>query len=200
MADTTTLNREYQLVATTDQLEWLDAGASAGCYYVTNVDAYGAESAASDEVCVEDGPACAGTGDVNGDGNADVLDIVSIVGYILDGEADFEIECGDINGDGNADVLDIVVIVNLILGVGTGNHEFVCSDIGDGSSCSDYFEKGSITQWYTSIGMPIIPFFDIHLSYRSITSKNVEVIKGSQKGSKSDLNSTVTGVGIAFNF
>ena len=93
-----------------------------------------------------------------------------------------------------------VPIVNLILGVGTGNHEFVCSDIGDGSSCSDYFEKGSITQWYTSIGMPIIPFFDIHLSYRSITSKNVEVIKGTSKGSKSDLNSTITGVGIAFNF
>ncbi len=38
--------------------------------------------------------------------------------------------------------------------------------------CSDYYDKGSATQWYTCIGMPLIPFFDIHLSYRSITSKN----------------------------
>ena len=69
-------------------------------------------------------------------------------------------------------------------------------------SCDDYWEKGSLTQWYTSIGMPIIPFFDIHLSYRSITSKNVKVKSnaGGALGEKANNSRSLTGVGIAFNF
>jgi hypothetical protein len=62
--------------------------------------------------------ATAGTGDVNFDGAANVLDIVSIVNYIL-GSVEFddcELESADLNGDGAANVLDIVAIVNLILG------------------------------------------------------------------------------------
>jgi hypothetical protein len=65
-------------------------------------------------------PSCptAGTGDVNDDGAANVLDIVQIVNYIL-GSVEFD-ECqmdtADLNGDGAANVLDIVQIVNLILG------------------------------------------------------------------------------------
>ena len=100
-----------------------------------------------------------------------------------------------------------IPVVNLIFGLGAGNHQFKCSDVFDGAhspaiSCEDYFKKGSVTQWYTSIGIPIIPFFDIHLSYRSINSKKVEMTSkaGDEAGSKSDLNSTVTGLGIAFNF
>jgi hypothetical protein len=66
----------------------------------------------------DDGCDGAGSGDVNGDGSADVLDIVQIVNVILGGS--FADECAaeaaDINGDGSADVLDIVQIVNGILG------------------------------------------------------------------------------------
>ncbi len=90
-----------------------------------------------------------------------------------------------------------VPVINLILGVGVGNSNFDCDDIGNGTSCSDSFDKGSATQWYTSVGMPLIPFFDIHLSYRSITSKNV---KAKASGEKSDVSGNVTGVGIGFNF
>ena len=82
-----------------------------------------------------------------------------------------------------------IPIVNLIVGLGTGNQAIEC----DG--CSGW-KKGSTTQWYTSVGMPIIPFFDIHLSYRSVTSKNVT----DASDNKYDLSGTVTGVGIAFNF
>jgi len=86
----------------------------------------------------------------------------------------------------------------LILGFGTGSSNFECDDIGDGRTCEDYFTKGAATQWYTSIGIPLIPFFDIHLSYRSITSKNV---KGKcSRCTKQDLSGTITGLGIAFNF
>ena len=84
-----------------------------------------------------------------------------------------------------------VPVVNLIIGLGTGTQEYDCT------ICSQYYDKGSASQWYTSIGMPIIPFFDIHLSYRSITSKN---IKYKSDGVKDDNSGSVTGVGIAFNF
>jgi len=84
-----------------------------------------------------------------------------------------------------------VPVVSLILGLGTGNSNFDCP------GCAEVFDKGAATQWYTSIGFPIIPFFDIHLSYRSITSKNVKY-KGT--GIKEDVSGTITGLGLAFNF
>ena len=83
-----------------------------------------------------------------------------------------------------------IPVVSLILGLGTGDSNF------DGE-IAKYYDKGAATQWYTSIGFPIIPFFDIHLSYRSITSKNVKE-KGGTDGP--DLSSTITGIGLAFNF
>jgi len=89
-----------------------------------------------------------------------------------------------------------VPVVNLIIGTGKGTTEYDCKySFGD---CSKFYEKGSATQWYTSIGMPIIPFFDIHLSYRSITAKNIE--HKLEAGKKEDNSGSVTGVGIAFNF
>jgi len=88
-----------------------------------------------------------------------------------------------------------VPVVSLILGLGTGNSNFDCPDSG-GGTCAEIFDKGAATQWYTSIGFPIIPFFDIHLSYRSITSKNIK----DPDGSKYDVSGTVTGIGLAFNF
>ncbi len=84
-----------------------------------------------------------------------------------------------------------VPIVNLIIGLGAGTQEYDCT------ICDNYYDKGTATQWYTSIGMPIIPFFDIHLSYRSITSKK---IKYKSDGVLDDNSGTVTGLGLAFNF
>ena len=94
-----------------------------------------------------------------------------------------------------------VPVVNLILGLGTGNSNFDCADAFEGRgntvlSCDAAFDKGSATQWYTSVGFPIIPFFDIHLSYRSITSKNIK----DPDGTKYDVSGTITGIGLAFNF
>ena len=89
-----------------------------------------------------------------------------------------------------------VPVVSLILGLGTGNSNYDCPDGGYGT-CAEQYDKGAATQWYTSIGFPIIPFFDIHLSYRSITSKNV---KYKATGNKEDVSGTITGIGLAFNF
>ena len=84
-----------------------------------------------------------------------------------------------------------IPVINLIIGLGFGNQALECT------TCADDFDKGSATQWYTSIGMPLIPLFDIHLSYRSITAKNIK-IKGTEL--KDDNSGSVTGIGLAFNF
>ena len=55
---------------------------------------------------------------MNSDTNVDVLDIVSIVAYVL-GNSEFdsnELCVSDVNQDTNVDVLDIVSIVSSILG------------------------------------------------------------------------------------
>ena len=90
-----------------------------------------------------------------------------------------------------------IPVINLILGVGTGSQELICDDVGNGTSCSDSFDKGSATQFYTSLGFPIMPLFDLHISYRMITSKNIKV---KATGAKSDMSGSVTGIGFAFNF
>ena len=60
-------------------------------------------------------------GDANGDGAVNVLDVVSIVNYILAGGDGLD-DCGaavsDYNGDGAVNVLDVVAIVNMILAGG----------------------------------------------------------------------------------
>ena len=53
-------------------------------------------------------------GDINNDGNIDVLDIVMLVGHILNPDTS-ELESGDINGDGSINVLDVVALVSMIL-------------------------------------------------------------------------------------
>ena len=52
-------------------------------------------------------------GDVNGDGDLNVLDVVSLVGVILN--AGNETAACDVNGDGVINILDVVSLVNLIL-------------------------------------------------------------------------------------
>ena len=57
-------------------------------------------------------------GDVNDDGNIDVLDIVLVVTIIIEiyDPSDEEFSAADMNSDGVVDVLDIVILVNAILG------------------------------------------------------------------------------------
>ena len=78
-----------------------------------------------------------------------------------------------------------IPIINLTLGVGAGSTELQCA------ACSSAFEKGSATQWYASFGMPIIPLFDLHLSYRSVSSK-IKIISGGEH----DFSGNVMGLDI----
>ena len=80
-----------------------------------------------------------------------------------------------------------IPIINLTLGVGVGSTELQCG------TCT---AKGSASQWYASFGMPIIPLFDLHLSYRSVSSK----IKNKSGSMEHDVSGNVMGLGIGFNF
>ena len=83
-----------------------------------------------------------------------------------------------------------IPIINLTLGVGVGSTEMQCS------WCAASMDKGSASQWYASFGMPIIPLFDLHLSYRSVSSK----IKSKSGSAEHDFGGNVMGLGVGFNF
>ncbi len=88
-----------------------------------------------------------------------------------------------------------IPIVNLTLGLGMGSTELQC--VG----CTIY-DKGSAFQWYTSVGIPFLPFFDVHLSLRRVSSKikTNAASGGTPKGTEYDLGGTVAGIGVAFGF
>ena len=85
-----------------------------------------------------------------------------------------------------------IPVINLTFGVGVGNTEVKCE------TCSAIYDKGGATQFYASFGFPIIPLFDLHLSYRSVSSKVKG--KGANEGNDVDLGGNVMGLGIGFNF
>ncbi|MAJ45009.1 MAG: hypothetical protein CMF96_09750 [Candidatus Marinimicrobia bacterium] len=60
------------------------------------------------------GSSCGTLGDINGDNNINVVDVVTIVNYVLNN--DTSDSCADLSNDGLINVVDIVQLVNLILG------------------------------------------------------------------------------------
>jgi len=82
-----------------------------------------------------------------------------------------------------------IPVINLTLGVGVGSTEIKFS------GSEKYFDKGPASQVYASLGFPIIPLFDLHLSYRSVSSK-VKI----KSGGEHDFGGNVMGLGIGFNF
>ena len=53
------------------------------------------------------------SGDLNGDGILNILDVVVLVNIVLGGSE--PIDAGDLNGDGIINVLDIVALIEIIL-------------------------------------------------------------------------------------
>ena len=84
-----------------------------------------------------------------------------------------------------------IPIVNLTLGIGAGKTQQLWGGVA--------LDDGAATQFYANVGIPILPLFDIHLSYRSISSK-IESTSGSDKGTEYDYGGSVMGLGLGFNF
>ena len=60
-------------------------------------------------------PAMSQTGDVNGDGDVDVNDVVALIDYVLGNGGTAIPALSDINNDGVIDVSDIPLLINIIL-------------------------------------------------------------------------------------
>jgi len=104
---------------------------------------------------------CESIGDVNSDGNLDVLDIVLLVNCIVNNTPE-ECPCSDANNDTNLNVLDIINIVNMILNTALPDDCGLEPDIGpcDGL-CPRYFynqqtEECEMFYWGCCEG--IVPF------------------------------------------
>ena len=79
-------------------------------------------------------------GDVNSDFLLNVIDIVTIIGYIMETNSltDEQIDLSDLNNDGIINVVDIVQLVNLVLAPIHPNPDFTLEDI---NPSSEYFNE-----------------------------------------------------------
>ena len=58
-----------------------------------------------------------GKGDVDGDGAVSINDVVAIINYLVDGNAqNINLAVGDINGDGNVTIDDVTQLIDILLG------------------------------------------------------------------------------------
>ena len=95
-----------------------------------------------------------------------------------------------------------IPVINLIIGLGSGKTKLDCSACAEDytnpeSGDKTGYKAGKASQWYTSFGIQLTQLIDIHISYRSVTSKKIEQV---YSGTKVNYSGNVTGVGLAFNF
>ena len=95
-----------------------------------------------------------------------------------------------------------IPVINLTIGLGSGKTKLDCSaceeDYTDPESGDKTgYKVGEASQWYTSFGIQLTQLIDIHISYRSVTSKKIEQV---YSGTKVNYSGTVTGVGLTFIF
>ena len=95
-----------------------------------------------------------------------------------------------------------IPVINLTIGIGSGKTKLECSACAENytdpeSGDKTGYKAGAANQLYTSFGIQFNQLIDIHISYRSITSKKIEQV---YSGTKVNYSGTVTGVGLAFKF
>ena len=83
-----------------------------------------------------------------------------------------------------------IPIINLTVGLGAGETELLCTN------CSSNYDKGTATQFYTSLGIPLLGIMDAHLSYRSVNS----TIKAKSGSDEYKTGGNVIGAGISIGF
>ena len=95
-----------------------------------------------------------------------------------------------------------IPVINLIIGLGSGKTKLDCSACAEEytdpeSGDKTGYKAGEASQWYTSFGIQLTQLIDIHISYRSVTSKKIEQVYNE---AKVNYSGNVTGVGLAFKF
>ena len=72
-------------------------------------------------------PYTAPSGDANGDGNVNVLDVTAIIAYMLNQNPQpFLFDAADVNNDNTIDILDVIGVVNII----TGKKKSISTTVG----------------------------------------------------------------------
>ena len=95
-----------------------------------------------------------------------------------------------------------IPVINLTIGLGSGKTKLDCSACAEDytdpeSGDKTGYKAGEASQWYTSFGIQLTQLIDIHISYRSVTSKKIEQV---YSGTKVNYSGIVTGVGLTFIF
>ena len=95
-----------------------------------------------------------------------------------------------------------IPVINLTIGIGSGKTKLDCSVCAEDYTDPESGDKtgyraGEASQWYTSFGIQLTQLIDIHISYRSVTSKKIKQVYNE---AKVNYSGNVTGVGLAFNF
>ena len=93
-------------------------------------------------------------------------------------------------------------IPNITIGLGSGKTKLDCSACAEDytdpeSGDKTGYKAGTASQWYTSFGIQLTQLIDIHISFRSVTSKKIEQV---YSGAKVNYSGNVTGVGLALKF
>ena len=95
-----------------------------------------------------------------------------------------------------------IPVLNFTIGLGSGKTKLDCNACAEDYTDPESGDKtgyraGEASQWYTSFGIQLTQLIDIHISFRSITSKKIEQVNS---GTKVNYSANVTGVGLAFKF
>ena len=95
-----------------------------------------------------------------------------------------------------------IPVINLTIGIGSGKTKLDCSACAEDytdpeSGDKTGYKAGEASQWYTSFGIQLTQLIDIHISYRSVTSKKIKQVYNE---AKVNYSGNVTGVGLAFKF
>lgn len=71
-------------------------------------------------------------GDVNGDGDIDIVDVTSTIGYVIHQvPADFIFKAADVNNDGTVDIVDVTSIIDMIINKGKNVKKLNIEDAGN---------------------------------------------------------------------
>jgi hypothetical protein len=95
-----------------------------------------------------------------------------------------------------------IPVIDITIGLGSGKTKLACSDCAEDytdpeSGIKTGYKAGEANQWFTSFGIQLTQLIDIHISYRSVTSKKIEQV---YSGTKVNYSGNVTGIGLAFSF
>lgn len=130
---------------------------------------------------------------------------LGVESYKVKGESDPDLNDESIDVDFNfIDVfIDLPVpVINLVLGFGVGSTTIDPDSFSVGSFDVE-FDGGSATQFFASLGIPVLGIFDVHVGYHKINAKGDFIVKsgGSTISDESiNLDGTMISIGARIGF